>query len=125
MGIIASFGFYCGYRDVSQRINKMETINVITSIFLIIIGVIIKNGKMYNLIAGYNTMPQEKKKNFDITGFASLMRNCFVLMGMIIIVGHYILSYLELIKLTNFLIIISVLGILPIFIIKGKEYDKN
>ncbi len=103
----------------------METINLITGVFLILIGVIIKHGKMYNLIAGYNTMSKEKKKNVDISGFASLMRNCFALMGTIIIAGHYILSYLELFKLTHFLILISVSGILPILLIKGKKYDNN
>ena len=112
---------------VSQY-KKMETIeitNIVTGIFLIILGIVIKHGKMYILIAGYNTMPEKKKKNVDISGFASLMRNCFVLMGLMIIVGHYTLSYLGLIKLTDFLILISILIILPILIIKGRKYDKN
>ena len=106
----------------------METIeitNIVTGIFLIILGIVIKHGKMYILIAGYNTMPEKKKKNVDISGFASLMRNCFVLMGLMIIVGHYTLFYLGLIKLTDFLILISILIILPILIIKGRKYDKN
>ena len=101
----------------------MEIINVITGIFFIAIGVIIKYGKMHNLIAGYNTMSEEKKKRFNITGFTSLLRNCLVLMGIIIISGHYILSYLELDQLTPFLILISVFMITPVIIILGRTYE--
>ncbi len=86
---------------------------------------IIKHGKMYYLIAGYNTMPKEKKKKFDISGYASLIRNCLVLIGTIIIAGNYILTYLELLKWNQFLIIFSVPGILSILLIKRKKYDKN
>lgn len=70
-------------------------------------------------------MSEKKKKNFDISGFASLMRNCLVLMGMIIIVGHYALSYLGFIKLTDYLILISLGGVLPILLIRGRKYDEN
>ncbi len=103
----------------------MEAINLITGISLILIGIIIKHGKMYNLIAGYNTMPKEKKKNVDISGFSTLLRNCFVIIGVLIIAGHYILSYFGLLNLTHFLILFSICGILPVLLIQGKKYDKN
>lgn len=33
------------------------------AILFIVLGILIKYGKMYWLIAGYNTMPKEEKKN--------------------------------------------------------------
>ena len=44
---------------------------ILTAIIFIILGIIIKYGKMYWLIAGYNTMPKEEKEKYDIEGIAS------------------------------------------------------
>ena len=103
----------------------MEAVNIITAIFLILLGIVIKHGKMYNLIAGYNTMSPEEKKNVDIVGFSTLMRNSFVIMGVLIIVGHYFLEYLELFKLIPFVILLIVCIGLPILLILGRRYNKN
>jgi len=103
----------------------MDIINIVTGIFLILLGLIIKHGKMYFLIAGYNTMPEEKKKNYDISGFATLMRNYFILMGIIIIAGHYILAYFELFEMNRYLILITITVIIPILLIKGRNYNNS
>ncbi len=103
----------------------MEEVNIITAIFLILLGIVIKHGKMYNLIAGYNTMSPEEKKNVDIVGFSTLMRNSFVIMGVLIIVGHFFLEYLELLNLIPF-VILFVVGIgIPVFLFLGRGYNKN
>lgn len=39
-----------------------------TAILFIILGILIKYGKMYFLIAGYNTLPAKKKATYDING---------------------------------------------------------
>ncbi len=48
---------------------------IIVSIIFIALGIAIKYGKLYFLIAGYNTMPKEKQDNYDIAGIASVFRN--------------------------------------------------
>ena len=103
----------------------MEAVNIITAIFLILLGIVIKHGKMYNLIAGYNTMSQEEKKNVDIVGFSTLMRNSFMIMGVLIIVGHYFLEYLELFNLIPFVILIIVCIGLPVLLFLGQSYNKK
>jgi uncharacterized membrane protein len=103
----------------------MTLINVLTGVFIIFLGILIKHGKLYNLIAGYNTMPKEKKKNIDIKGYSTLFRNCFVLMGLIIIVGNYFLVWLKLETLNLYIITVSVVGVLPFLFVMGKKYDHN
>ena len=46
-------------------------IHILTGVFLIVVGLLVKRFPM--LIAGYNTMPAEKKKNVDIAGLSSFM----------------------------------------------------
>lgn len=42
-----------------------------------------------NMLAGYNRMSEEKKKNVDIDGLSTYMRNGFVAIGLAIIIGYY------------------------------------
>lgn len=103
----------------------MEAVNIITGVFLILLGIVIKHGKMYNWIAGYNTMSPEEKKNVDIEGFSTLMRDCFLIMGMLIIAGHYFLGYMELFNLIPFVILIVVSLGLPVLLFLGEKYKKK
>ena len=52
-------------------------IHILTGVFLIVVGLLVKRFPM--LIAGYNTMPAEKKKNVDIAGLSSFMRRHLVI----------------------------------------------
>jgi len=47
---------------------------VIVAFIFILLGIVIKHGKMYFLIAGYNTMSKEEKAKYDIEGIATLFR---------------------------------------------------
>ena len=62
----------------------------------IVLGVLIKHARMHFLIAGYNTMSSEKKKNYDIDGIASLFRNIMFGMALLIILGFFLSEWLEL-----------------------------
>ncbi len=42
----------------------MGTIGI--AIFFIILGIVVKYGKMFSLIAGYNTLPEKEKAKYDI-----------------------------------------------------------
>lgn len=68
---------------------------IIAAIILIVAGILIKYGKMYFLIAGYNTMSKEKKANYDVGGIATLMRNVLFAMAFIMIVGYFIAIWLD------------------------------
>lgn len=65
---------------------------IIVPIVFILLGILIKYGKMYSLIAGYNTMTKEEKEKYDIEGIATLMKNVMFGMAFIMIIG-FLLSY--------------------------------
>lgn len=68
---------------------------IITAILFIILGIIIKYGKMYWLFAVYNTIPKEEKEKYDIEGITSEFRNVMFGMVVIIIVGYFIADTTE------------------------------
>ncbi len=103
----------------------MTLVNVITGVFIIFLGVLVKHAKFYNLIAGYNTMAKEKKKNVDMEGYSTLFRNCLVIIGLIIIVGNYTFIWLKLEIVNHYIMAASVFGGLPILLVKGQKYDLN
>lgn len=63
---------------------------IVIALLFIILGILIKYAKMYFLIAGYNTMPQEEKEKYDIKGIATLFRNVMFGMGLTMIAGYFI-----------------------------------
>jgi len=80
---------------------------------------------MYFLIAGYNTLPKEKKQHFDIEGFSTFFRNCFLLMGAVILIGQHILFWIVFVNGPAWVIPISVGSIIPYLIINGRHYDRS
>lgn len=61
-------------------------------ITLVTCGAVVKYGKQHWLIAGYNTMPPDKKKNVDITGLANFMAKSFFGIGAFALAGSLITS---------------------------------
>lgn len=68
------------------------------ALFFIVLGVCIKYGKMYFLIAGYNTLSKEKKATYDIEKIASVFRNGMFGMSAILILGQVLNFYVGLSK---------------------------
>ena len=68
---------------------------IVAAIIFIVLGILIKYGKMYWLIAGYNTMPKEEKEKYDIKGIANLFGNVMFGMALIIILGYLIAKLTE------------------------------
>jgi len=64
-------------------------------ILFILLGVLIKYGKMYSLIAGYNTLSKEEKSNYDVEGIATVFRNAMFGMAFIMIMGYFIARWME------------------------------
>ncbi|NRD22021.1 DUF3784 domain-containing protein [Winogradskyella litoriviva] len=75
---------------------------IFTIILFIVLGALIKYGKMYFLIAGYNTMSSEKKANYNIEGIATVFRNAMFGMAFIMLVGIGISYGLENPKLKEY-----------------------
>ena len=72
----------------------MWTQFLIGGVFLFL-GVAIHIFKWYFLISGYNTMSKEKKAKYNVEGIATLMRNVFFGMALIIIIGYFISNSLK------------------------------
>lgn len=68
---------------------------IVAAIIFIVLGILIKYGKMYWLVAGYNTMPKEEKEKYNIKGIANLFGNVMFGMALIIILGYLIAKLTE------------------------------
>jgi hypothetical protein len=96
-----------------------DIINVAIGGFFIFLGLLVK--RFPNLIAGYNTMSKEQQKNVDVIGLSTHMRNCFMLIGFLIIIEVFICRILEFNKITLFIMPITVTLFLPYLIIKAQN----
>jgi len=93
----------------------------------IILGILIKYGKMYWLIAGYNTMPKEEKQKYNIEGIANVFRNVMFGMALIIIAGYVIAKLTENPDIQNYAFWASMILGIPylLFESNSKKYKKN
>ena len=73
-----------------NRGADMILTGILIFVILTVTGAIIKYGQQHWLIAGYNTMPEEKKKNVDIAGLANFIGNWFFGLGTITLAGSLI-----------------------------------
>lgn len=65
----------------------MWQINILTGIFLLILGIIIIKFKMSYLIAGYNTSSKEQKEKYDERKLVIYIGNFLIISSMILISG--------------------------------------
>ncbi len=61
-----------------------------TAILFIVLGVLVKYGKMHFLIAGYNTMSSSEKEKTNVEGIANVFRNAMFGMALVIISGYLV-----------------------------------
>jgi len=64
-----------------------------TAILFIVLGALVKYGKMYFLIAGYNTMSSSEKEKINVEAVADVCRNGMFGMAFMIIVGYLISEF--------------------------------
>ena len=97
------------------------------AILFIILGILIKYGKMYWLIAGYNTMPKEEKEKYNIKGIANVFRNVMFGMALIIISGYLIAKFTDTPNIQNYAFWASMIIGIPYLLIESnsKKYKKN
>lgn len=101
----------------------MGIIHIITGIFMIGVGFLIKS--FPNLIAGYNTMSEDKKKHVDIEGLSTFMRNSFIIIGLSIITGYYVFKWLGCSAIANSMILIATIIGMIIMLIYAQRFDHN
>jgi Domain of unknown function (DUF3784) len=101
----------------------MAIINLIVGLFLIGMSFLVKAAP--DLIAGYNTMPKDKKKNVDIEGLSIFMHNGLILMGLSIIIGYYFFQWVGFTVIANSMILISTLVGTVILVINAQRFDHN
>ena len=94
------------------------------SIIFIILGILIKYGKMYFLIAGYNTMTKAEKEKVDIKGIATVFRNAMFGMAIIMLLGYFIAEKLENPKLHSITFFGAIMIGIPYLLIQtnSKKY---
>lgn len=101
----------------------MDILSLVAGIFLIGIGFLVKSEP--ELIAGYNTMPKEKKKNVDIESLSTYMRNGSIIIGLTIVIGFYLFKWIGFTKIANSMILISTLIGFTILVFITQKFDHN
>ncbi|WP_040280574.1 DUF3784 domain-containing protein [Psychroserpens damuponensis] len=91
------------------------------AIIFIILGVLIKNFKLYFLIAGYNTMSKTNQEKYDINGIATVFRNTMFGMAILMIIGYAISYWLELPKIEIYLFFGAIVIGIPYLLIVSNS----
>tara|TARA_B100000809_G_scaffold266411_1_gene329015 strand:- start:2402 stop:2716 length:315 start_codon:yes stop_codon:yes gene_type:complete len=101
--------------------------NIMVAIIFIVLGLLIKYGKLYMLIAGYNTISKEKQKKVDIQGIASVFRNGMFGMAALLLLGSALSLWLADDRMELYLFFLSIaIGIPYILIVSNSnEYKIN
>lgn len=94
---------------------------ILVAILFIALGALIKYAKIYDLIAGYNTMSEEEKARYDIEALANLYWKGMLSMAAIIAVGDLIALYINQEKYSAIGVLVAVLLVLPIMIYKANN----
>ncbi len=68
---------------------------IVGAIIFVVLGIVIKYGKMYFLIAGYNTMSKEEKAKYDVEKIATVFRNVMFGMAIIFVAGYFLEKFTE------------------------------
>lgn len=100
---------------------------LVVAIIFIVLGVLIKYGKMYFLIAGYNTMSKEKQNQYDIEGIANVFKNVMFTMAALLIIGFIASFWLEEKRFEAIVILVSLAIGLPYLLIVSnlKKFKIN
>jgi hypothetical protein len=76
---------------------------------------------MYNLIAGYNTLPSEEKAAYNIDKIATLFRNIFFAMAIAIIIGYALSKITGNTTIEHFVFYTALLIGIPYLLIKSNS----
>ncbi|MCB0639241.1 MAG: DUF3784 domain-containing protein [Lewinella sp.] len=101
----------------------MTTFAILYGLFFVLLGFLVK--AFPNLIAGYNTMPPEKKENVDIEGLSTFMRDSFIVLGAIIMLAYFALRALGWDQMAEAVFwFVPTVGVV-LMVIRAQRYDQN
>ena len=101
----------------------MGTVHLIMGLLFIGLGFLVK--AYPGLIAGYNTLSPEKKKNVDIDGLSRYIRNGLIIMGMVIMAGYLLFRWAGWPTLANMVILIVTLVGSAILMMTANRFNHN
>ena len=96
---------------------------LIIGLFMIGLGFLVKS--FPNLIAGYNTMSEDKKKNIDIKGLSTYMRNGLIIIGFTILIGYYVFNLIGLTMIAHSIVVFAILIGVTIMAVNAQKFDNN
>ena len=96
---------------------------LLAAIIFILLGILIKYGKMYFLIAGYNTMTAEDKAAYNINKVANLFKNVMFGMAAIVLIGFFLSKWLNNSDLETYFFFGALLVGVPYLLIKSNSKD--
>ena len=94
---------------------------ITVAIIFIVLGILIKYGKMYFLIAGYNTMSKEEKSKYDIEGIATIFRNTMFGMALKVITGYFIAKWIGNSRIELIALMIAIFSGVPYLLLKANS----
>lgn len=94
---------------------------ITATIIFLVLGILIKYGKMYFLIAGYNTMSKSEKQRYNIKGIANLFGNIMFLIAFFTLLGIALETWLNIPNAGLIAMLISLTIGLPYLLIKSNS----
>ncbi|MBP6868382.1 MAG: DUF3784 domain-containing protein [Bacteroidales bacterium] len=101
----------------------MGLIHLFIGLFFILLGFLVRY--FPGMIAGYNTMPAEKKKNIDIDGLSRFLRNGLIIMGFAVIIGYLLFRWAGWTYMANMMLFIVAFTGAPVLMLASAKYDHN
>lgn len=91
---------------------------IIIALLFVILGIIVKNGKNYHLIAGYNSLPEEEKSKYNIEVMATIFRNTMFGMALFIMAGILFSDWLDEPKIEWYALFLAIVIGVPYLLVK-------
>lgn len=91
----------------------------------LMIGIGLFTKKYPYMISGYNTMSRAKKKNVDIEGLSTYLRNVMVVIGVVIIAGFYIFKFAGMWIAAELMLIFPMLIGGGVLLVGAQKFDRN
>lgn len=93
------------------------------AVLFIVLGLLVR--KYPKLIAGYNTMPPERRQKVDAKGLAAFMCRAFCVIGLLVLLVHYLLVWGGMDVRVAVLVSIVAVPMLGVFyiLIGAQRYD--
>lgn len=100
---------------------------MLVAILFIVLGGLIKYGKMYFLIAGYNTMSKTEKEKYDINSIATVFRNAMFGMAALILLGVLVARLTQISQIENIAFWVALVLGIPYLMIRSnaKRFKKS